>query len=490
MLRSVVPLSAALYLLSFPKFHQAWLAWIALVPLLVLLFQTISLRRAFTLGWVTGFLSFSGLLYWIVVTFQTAKLSIGLALLCLAALSAYLALFWGLWAWIVVKVQSLPMTPRLFLIAAAWAALEWVRSFLFSGFPWTLLGDSQYRHPALLQITSVTGVYGLSFFIVLVSAGLAQAWTERRKRMQALTFSGLAFALVWGGGYLRLELATAKDYGTPVRVAMLQGNIDQYKKWDKAYVENIKSVYAQLAIEALPRHPELILWPETAVPGYLLQDQAIREWLSGVVRTSRAFHIVGAPVWHDELAYNSAFALDPKAEILGEYTKQHLVPFGEVVPFGNVLGRWVRVLNELGGFAARPSNGLLALDGHAIGVNICYEAIFPALVRNSVAHGAELITNLTNDGWYMRTAAPYQHFAPNVLRAVENGRWLIRADNTGISAIVDPFGHIKQASPIFESAIVTGTAGYCTARTLYTRVGDLFAMLCALATILVIYFKT
>jgi apolipoprotein N-acyltransferase len=228
----------------------------------------------------------------------------------------------------------------------------------------------------------------------------------------------------------------------------------------------------------------MIIWPETSVPGYLLQDPPLRDWLQRTVRQSKTSHLVGAPVLHNEMAYNSSFSINSEGILEGEYAKKHLVPFGEVVPWAHALGRFIKVLNDLGGFTAGDQPPVVRLAGCPVGVNICYEAIFPDLVRQSVKQGAQLIANLTNDGWYMQTAAPYQHFTPNVFRAVENGRWLVRADNTGISGIIDPTGHIVAASSIFESAVVTGIVHPLSDMTLYTRWGDWFAIFCSLATFL------
>jgi apolipoprotein N-acyltransferase len=268
-------------------------------------------------------------------------------------------------------------------------------------------------------------------------------------------------------------------------VALLQGSIDQYKKWDKAYVEEIQKTYERLSLEASRTKPDMIVWPETSVPGYLLQEPALRRWLDDVVRKSHASQLVGAPTLHNEMAYNSAFSLDPKSMLVGGYAKQHLVPFGEVVPWSGFLGRYIKVLNDLGGFTAGTQAPVLDVGGYPVGVNICYEAIFPNLVRRSVRQGAVLIANLTNDGWYMNTAAPYQHWAPNVFRAVENGRWLVRADNTGISGIIGPTGRVEAASALFQPCVIAGTAQARRELTPYTRLGDLFAWLCVIFCALV-----
>jgi apolipoprotein N-acyltransferase len=494
--------TAALYIASFPNFNAFPLAWVALAPL-TLAVQSLPVTREgscwrrflqspFGMGWLAGLAAYAGLFYWLIVTFRAANQSIFLALLALLALSAYLALFWGAWTAFIARVQDRgPLTIAL-AGGAAWAALEFIRTHLFSGFPWTLLGDSQATHLRLSQIASVTGVYGVSFILcssaVLLGLGMRQgAGIHSHTWRRAASVVAVLVGIIYLYGHLQLRRAgepgSKGNPTTTISVAMLQGSIDQYKKWDAQYVDDIKRTYEDLARQASEYHPQLVLWPETSVPGYLLQDPALRQWLDGVVKKTGGFHIVGAPVMHGQSAYNSAFLMDSNAKILGEYSKQHLVPFGEIVPWSTVLGRWIGVLNELGGFAAGTNPPVLSAGRFKVGINICYEAIFPALIRKSVVDGAQLIGNITNDGWYMRTAAPHQHFAPNIFRAIENRRWLVRSDNTGISAIIDPWGRVVAQTPIFKPMTLTGTIYPRADLTFYTRFGDVFAWMCCAAAV-------
>ena len=464
-------LSSFLYLLAFPNFNQAWIAWIALVPL-SLVARRSSSRHAFLWGWLSGTVAYGGILYWILVTFQAAHLSIFLGALCLLLLAGYLGFYWGVWAWFLSRAHSGAPLQFSLMGAAAWVALEYLRTYLFSGFPWTLLADSQVNVLPLIQIASITGVYGVSFLIVWFNLAVAAF------RPKPLFLSMMAVVLTCLFGYSRLK-SHAEESGTQaIRVALLQGSIDQYKKWDKSYIDEIEKTYESLVTQASRSKPDMIIWPETSVPGYLLQEAPLREWLLNMVRKSGVNHLVGVPVIHNEMAYNSAFSISHEGILEGEYAKHHLVPFGEVVPWSRFLGRFVRVLNDLGGFAAGTESPVLRVAGVPVGVNICYEAIFPNLVRQSVRQGSQVIANLTNDGWYMKTAAPYQHWAPNVFRAVENGRWLIRADNTGISGIIDPSGRIQAASSIFQPAVIEGTIHARTGLTFYSRLGDIFAWIC------------
>ena len=470
-----IPASACLTILAFPNFNFSLLAWVALIPLIYAIDEKTP-RQAFFDGWASGTLAYCGLLFWLVVTFHAASLSIFLGLLCLVALSAYLGVFWGAWCWFrtLINASIPPGVLRPLMASASWVALEYIRTTLFSGFPWTLLADSQVYHLPLIQIASVTGVYGVSFLIVWGNLALARAF---RGYFRALIPFGLTLILVLSTGYVKLRQRPSGDQ-KPLKVALLQGNIDQYKKWNEAYVAEIKQTFQTLSERAAEQHVDLMIWPETSVPGYLTQDPALRVWLAGVILKSRAWHVLGAPAESDKKIFNAAFSISPLGLVQGMYAKKHLVPFGETVPFQSWLGVWIPVLNALGGFDSGALSPVLPVAGIPVGINICYEAIFPNLVRRSVEWGGQVIINITNDGWYMKTAAPYQHLAPNIFRAVENHRWLARSDNTGVSALIAPTGDIVAQTPIYLTRVLTGTVYSRTDLTFYTRFGDVFAWAC------------
>jgi len=469
-----VLLSACLFILAFPNFNLAEAAWLALVPLVLLVRREHRLKNAFFHGWLSGTLAYGGILYWLLPTFHAAQLSPFLGVAALLALSAYLGLFWGVWTWWLMFSRH--AKQHLLLGAAGWVVLEYLRTYLFSGFPWALFGDSQIHRLPLIQVASITGVYGISFLLVWGNLVFAEALLNKRRALRPF---GAALAVVLTFGAITLKLPDTR--GPEFKIALLQGNIDQYKKWNEVYVAEIKQTYETLAERAAASGAQLIIWPETSVPGYLIQDHPLRLWLTKVILKSGTAHLVGAPYLQADKAYNAAFALSPVGFIQGVYGKQHLVPFGETVPLQAVLGRWISVLNALGGFTAGNESPVLKSAGVPIGINICYEAIFPNLVRRSVKLGAQVIVNITNDGWYMKTAAPYQHLAPNIFRAVENRRWLLRADNTGVSAIIDPWGRIIAQTPIYQTRILAGSARLRSDLTFYSRYGDFFAWLCILA---------
>jgi apolipoprotein N-acyltransferase len=504
--------AACLAVLAFPNFNLSLLAWVALVPLIFAI-EHKTPRQAFFYGWLSGTLAYCGILFWLVVTFHAATLSLLLGLSCLIALSAYVGLYWGAWAWFVIHLTS-PHSPfgrplpngrgenednfnfspspvrekvgmRLIIASAFWVVLEYIRTTLFSGFPWALLADSQVHHLPLLQIASITGVYGVSFLIVWGNLAIARALKGSFKPLGAFVF---VLLVVLGYGYLQLNIS-ALGNRTPLKIALLQGDIDQYKKWNETYVAEIEQTYQTLSERATLDHVDLIIWPETSAPGYLMQESALRLWLTQLILKSHASHLVGAPASIGKKSFNAAFSLSPIGWIQGMYAKKHLVPFGEIVPFQSVLGAWIPVLNVLGGFDAGEDSAVLMAANVPVAMNICYEALFPNLVRRSVQQGGQLIVNITNDGWYMKTAEPYQHLAPNVFRAIENDRWLARADNTGVSAIIAPTGEIVAQTPIYLPRELTGTVYARTHRTFYTRFGDVFAWFCLFAVLVFVYRK-
>ncbi len=467
-------LSSLLYILSFPKFNISYLAWVALLPLSMAVLHHPSLRRweAFRIGWVSGIVTYLGLLYWIIPTYHAAEKPLALALLSLLLLAAYLGLYWGVWAEVLRRLRHTKPWQIALAGASTWVALEYLRAWLFSGFPWALLADTQVAFLSLIQIASITGVFGVSFLIVLLNVSLAA-------RSRYLAPILLVLVAAWGHSQLAKPAASAST-SKVLRVALLQGSIDQYKKWDQAYIEEIQGRYESLVQQASRENVDLMIWPETSVPGYLTGEAELYRWLLKVIRNSKTNHLIGTPNRSENKIYNTSFYIDRHGSFLAQYDKQHLVPFGEKIPMEKFLNRFISALNELGGFAAGIRTSVVKVGPISLGLSICYEAIFPAHTRQSVLEGAEVLVNQTNDGWYLKTSAPYQHWAPTIYRAVENRRYLLRANNTGISGIIDPLGRVVQASPIFEPAIVQGSVHSRSDLTFYTRHGDLFAQLCLL----------
>jgi len=495
--------SGILLALSFPKFGHPSFAWIALAPLLVAI-RGGSLLRAFVLGLTAGGVYFAGTLYWIThVMTVYGGLHPVVALLVNALLVAYLALFPATFAVVTRRIVA-GIGPKGLLVApAVWVATELGRTYLFSGFPWVLLGYSQAGVLPIAQLASVVGVYGVSALAAGVGATLAYgasaAWsgvgTRRRSEgfpwspfVPALAMLGIVVAVAaWGS--LRLADGELTRDGVAVRVGLVQGNVDQAEKWDPRRAEAIFQEHIDLTRRAIGEGADVVIWPESATPFTFEEDSAGADEVRALAREAQVSILLGS----DEIErgeptryFNSAFLVRPDGSTAGVYRKMHLVPFGEYVPLKRVLFFAAPLVEAVADFSPGAQAVLLPLDGHPVSTAICYEIVYPDLVRRFVAGGSELLTTITNDAWFGRTSAPYQHFAQASMRAVENGRYLVRAANTGVSGVVDPYGRVIVESPIFEPAVLVSQVRFRRPRTLYTRTGDVFAYATLVLTMAVV----
>jgi apolipoprotein N-acyltransferase len=481
-------LSGILLTLSFPDFDLEWLAWIALIPLLWSLRDTTPSRAAFS-GFMTGFTFFLGTLYWIFnVLTAYGHLPSSVSIFILVLLIAYLALFFSAFAFLIRWVHEKSELPVILFAPLLWVALEYLRGFLLSGFPWVLLGYSQYRNLAIVQIADVTGVYGVSFILVLVNAALyeaAKGWLNRSWKQNArqLIAAGLVVGLAALYGSFRISQDNLEEgTGIPLQVALIQGNIRQDIKWEPQFQEETVGIYARLTRKAKECAPDLVVWPETATPfffqiGGVLQDRVLeltREMDTPLLLGSPAFQRQGTRIDY----HNSAFFLSPEKGIGGRYDKIHLVPFGEYAPLAGILGFTRDIIGAIGDFSPGEAFKLFTLPQGKFGVLICYEAIFPDLTRQFVKEGAQFLVNITNDAWFGRTSAPHQHLAMVTLRAVENSVPIVRAANTGISAIILSTGQVVRSSDLFTREWLCGKIFLHRSQTFYAQYGDLFAYLC------------
>lgn len=477
--------SGLLLALCFPKADLGWLAWAALVPWLRrLLAPHTTWKEGLASGWLGGTAFFLFLLYWIYPTCRAGGVEPPWAALALLGLASLLALtVAGFGAGAALAAGRWPGHPGLpALVAAMWVAAEMVREHVL-GFPWELLGYSQWRAPSLLQVTAWTGVHGLSFLLVWANAAAALALMPRRGGRAALKFLApplAAAGLVWGAGAAALK---APAPGRTVAVAVLQGNIPQYQKWDAESASSIRAVYTALAEEAAAAQdpPALVVWPESSLPDWL-EPRGSGGWAGDLARRTGTWQLVGAAVRDPKGALNAAALIAPPGRIAALYAKRHLVPFGEYVPLQGLLGRWVGVLNELGGFTAGRSAEPLEHPALRLGASVCYETIFPDEARSPVKAGAAAIVNLTNDGWYLETAGPHQHLAMNALRAAENRRPLVRAANTGISAFFDARGRLQRRLDLGRRGVLSArVAADPEPTTFFTRFGEVFGWACLAA---------
>jgi len=479
-------LSAVLLVLSFPRYNLEPLAWFALVPLLYAL-EGKSLLQGFVLGFITGFLSFVGILYWIVIAVNTyGNVPFLLSVLILLLLVGYLSLFLGTFAFLSRYLQQRFGSHVIMLTPFLWVSLEYLRSFLLTGFPWANLGHSQYLNLPFVQIADITGVYGLSFVILLVNVTfcwILHQWSRKVFPIREVVITLLIFVGCLIYGYLRMGALDRKMLSQPpLDIGLVQGNIDQSIKWDESFQRKTLEIYEKLSLDVAKKKPGLIIWPETATPFFFQAAKEYQPFILDIPKKTDAALLFGTPSFKLDRGkvnhYNSAYLVSPSGEISGRYDKIHLVPFGEYVPLSDLLF-FIGSLGEgIGNFKSGKEFTLLGLPQGRFGVLICFEIIFPDLSRRFVKNGADFLVTITNDAWFGTSSAPYQHLAIATFRAVENRVFVARAANTGITAFIDPKGRIVQQGRIFEEEALNGTIRLMKERTFYTLYGDVFAWLC------------
>ena len=484
-------LSGVLLALSFPRYGHPAFAWVALVPLMMALTGRASHSplRAFYLGLASGLLYFIGTIYWTgTVVRQFGGLALPVAVLAMLLLAAYLALFPALTTVITARLIGRLGSAGLLLMPAAWVATEFGRGYLFGGFPWVPLGNSQVTVLPVAQLASVLGVYGLSALVASVNATLACAVLWRgRARLMLIATSVALLAAVGGGGAWRIADGALTRDGEPLRVGLIQGNIAQEDKWNPREARRIITTYIAMTRDAVRRGAEFVIWPESSTPFMFEEDATGEELVRALAREVRVPILFGSDQVDRSGAalklYNAAFLVTPTGETAGVYHKMHLVPFGEYIPGKQLLYFVSPLVERMAEFAPGASMVMLPVGEHRVTTAICYEVVYPSLIREAVADGSQLLTTITNDAWYGQSSAPYQHFALASMRAIEQGRYLARAANTGISGVVDPYGRVVQQSAIFEQAGIVETVRLRTARTIYSRIGDVIAYISITLTI-------
>ncbi len=476
---------------SYPRASHHALAWFALAPFVWGVTKTKGFWSSFFYGWLTGFLFLAGVFYWIYYTcLHGGGLSQGLSLAAWLGLAGLLGLQFALFGG---SCYFLRKTGGFFplLAACGWVTWEWLHqtlAFYGLGFPWVMLGYTQWNAPEILQIAAYTGVYGVSFAVAFTGAALGWAFATSgvKDGVKHMCWAASVFLGLYIFGHYTLPAAPAQ---TPkvllsLNAALIQPNIDQYKKWSAEYESEILNTLEQMGSSLEGTNTQLIVWPESAVPGSLTEERYLNLFEDLGTRTG-AYQLIGSNVYQADQQYVGAYLMTPNRDELQAYRKVKLVPFGEYIPLEKTvrsLFQDVSVLGELGTFRPGPRGQKpLELNGVKIGTTICYESIFPQLWRAQNRQGAQLFVNLTNDAWFFDTAAPYQHLAVNTLRAVETGRPVLRAANTGISAFIDPFGRLEQQAALFTQGILRGPVPLAvqSGTTFYTQWGDWFAWVCA-----------
>lgn len=511
-------ISGVLLCAAFPAYDYSLLAWISLVPLLLALARS-KPSHSFVISFFFGVVFYTGFFYWI---FDLTKYSV----LHHSILGVYLCPLLGLFGWLFsVTAKRMGLTAAFLLAPFAWIAQEYIRSNLsFLSLPWALLAHSQYENPIIIQMVSITGTYGLSFLIVLVNAGIAallypiiyRSQTSQNVKIAPLSRKGrkvvagtaallMLLNLIYGG--IRLS---GSINGDRIKVSLVQGNIEQSKKWDPDYAPVIMQVYSELTRKAARDNPALIIWPETATPKAINRDPRLYEQVKQIARSVNKNLLIGSSQLQKfkikngkpkEVKYtNSAYLISPGASNSRgpRYDKIRLLPFGEYLPYRETLPWALIHVPDIDHYLAGKEYTIFKIPQFDFAVTICWENLFPALVRQFVQRGAQVMVNITNEAWFGETAAPYQFLSMSVFRAVENSIFMIRCANTGISCFIDPRGRItgrlsdSRGKEIFIRGFTTGSIIPVKAVTVYNRYGDWFAGLCGFITLvsfLLVVFK-
>ncbi len=408
-------------------------------------------------------------------------------------LIAYLSVYTGLFPVCCTFLDSAGL--RWIIAPSLWVVLEWIRGKLITGFPWNLLGYSQGDLNCILQTADLWGVYGVSWIVMLINTNLITTFSARGKKSWfgwIVLICLLTFCLFYGRSEISIyKRISEEDSKYQIAVSLVQGNIDQAQKWDKKFRRFTMNRYFKLTRQAVEQLPgvSLVIWPETAMPFFFGVERESTEKVINFAKNLGVSILFGSPgISVDERGkvngfLNKAYLVGRDGKILGEYAKEHLVPFGEYVPLKKILFFVKRLVPAAGDFVPGKTPGIIKFGNAKIGLLICYEAIFPELARKRVHAGAEAIINISNDAWFGQTSAPFQHLEMAKWRAVEVRRPLIRCTNTGISAIINVTGTIKRSLSLFEDGFISGYIVPLNTITFYVRHGDVFVVFCALTVL-------
>jgi apolipoprotein N-acyltransferase len=484
--------SGLLLAVAFPPFSVGPLSFVALVPLFVALHRRATTPRVFfKSGYLFGCAFFTAHMWWVVCLSPASSITVPwLMVPATAALILYLALYPALWIWLVGWLGRGRVIPLVLLAPSLWIVVEWIRSSGAFGFPWGSIGYALVHHPSMTQSAAVVGVLGLGALIVLVNALWASA-VLIRGIMAKVVFLSAGLAVVVSNivvGRIAIDRFHAVTPDKQFRVVLVQPNVDLALKWDPAFTDSIFVLIGEQATEAAASRPDLVVFPETAAPTYLrysLQYKSVLRELAATLGTDIFIGFLDArydgPGGAVNL-YNSSGLFGSNGDF-AQYDKEHLLPFGETIPYA-----WkFRVLQKINfgqaNFQPGPDTPPIRSSAGGLAPLICFEAAFPNLARKEVRRGADIIVNITNDGWFGATPGPYQHSDMSILRAVENRRFLIRSANTGVTMIVDPVGRVTHGLPMDKKDVLVGEVYHVDEKTFYTRHGDRPVVVAALAVV-------
>lgn len=505
-------LSGILQVVIFPSLSLYPLCWIALAPLFIAILRArdpdavqllaeggssylapANLRQGFLLGYVSGIVWYLGSCYWVFHAMHNyGGLGAFTSVLILILFALYVSLYHGLFGILLAisarkrqgySLRALVLAPFL------WVSVELARTYI-TGFPWDLLGTAQVNNVPLARIATFTGVYGLSFEIALVNTAFAAAALVARRQRGTMLIAAVCASVglqVWQ--LVPMQVSAPTHYATLVQenLPLNDANWDEQK--EKSILADLEK-FSKTPRGATPGNPGIIVWPESPAP-FFVTDYHLRNTLTDIARTTNSYVIAGSigieNTGREDVQptlYNSAELIGPDGQYVSRYDKNHLVPFGEYVPFASLFGFAKSLTHEVGTFRPGRERKLMNVGKYEVGTFICYEAIFPNEIRQFAENGADLFVNISDDGWYGNTGAPGQHLNMARMRAIENNRWLLRATNTGITAAIDPYGRVVVSAPRNVRAYMEAPYSFITEKTFYTEHGDWFPIACVIISLL------
>lgn len=488
-------LFAASYSLGMPGYDIPALPFLCWTPFFALCGKAEGPRQAAIRGLLAGTAANLLLFYWIAHTVAVpGKLGWPLGSLAAILVSATMGVYFSAGGFFVHRLVRRYGNAGLWAFPVVWVGLEYARSLLLSGFPWMLYGYSLAGSATLMQAADLAGVYGLGFLLAASNVCIYRAagcLSERRFISAAAPAAGLAAILVFLAAYgtYRLDEWKARPAENGLRVGIAQGGIDQNLKWDPEFQVRTLAIYGTLSREARAKGARLIVWPETAAPFLYVWERRLSSEVDRIAAEGRVPLVFGS-VWFSPSEggkyYNSVFYLNGEGIPEGRYDKRHLVPFGEYVPLKSLLF-FVRKMTEGGAdFTAGTRPELFRVAGGWAGASVCYEAVFPEIIRDSVLAGAQWLVNVTNDGWFGDTVAPRQHLAMARMRSAEFRRPMVRAANSGISALIDETGRATGTLGLSRSGTLVGEVVPRKGMTVYAKTGEIFAIACTIITFLIL----
>ncbi len=497
-------ISGILSALPFINFSLFPIIWISIVPFLIVLYRAKNEKESILYGFIFGIFFFGINLYWVTELSQYVSFWAYLAWAVLIfGQSIFIVVFsFILYRFVISRRKEYSRAWRkvfwIFAPSVIWVSLEWIRSLGPYGVTGGGLGYSQAFFIPLIQIASVTGVYGISFLIVFFNSVLTFLFIEKgsiveRFKKQLIAVLILAFLAIVVFSYGRAKIAEHKyEKREGLVVAIIQANVPQKEKLRYSQTYRIFNEHLGLSDEVVKYSPDVIIWPETAVTDYLLENAGMLSKLRDFIDKNRCYLIVGAPYFSaDSKIFNSLIVFSPQGEASGRYDKRHLVPFGEYLPLRSLFYPILRHTGNLfeEDYDSNPISKLLTIKGYVAAANICFESTFPYIVRSRVKRGGDFILVATNDAWFGNSPAAKQHFYSGVFRAIENGSYLVQVANTGISGDIDPLGRVIKRTKLGIRETLIVSVPKKGKGTFYLKYGDLFVYLCLLGTILLTVWK-